>query len=196
MNLVINWFFILTTSAASIGLLLSREWRWSIGFLALQYFGAFWFVLQIWPLGLAIIKLISGLVVCLILETSQAGIPSFSNPESSWPEGRLFRLFAASLIVITSLAIAPQANNWLGINNISGAWVSLFLISMGLLQLGITIQPIRVIIALLTLLSGFEILYATIETSTLVAAMLVVINLGLSLVGIYLLNPANQETSS
>jgi len=44
------------------------------------------------------------------------------------------------------------------------------------------------IIALLTLISGFEIIYAYVESSALVAAMLVLINLGLSLVGIYMLN--------
>jgi hypothetical protein len=192
---IINWIFLLVTLVVSISLMLSRGWRWSIGFLAMQYVGVFWFVLQIWPINLAIIKLITGLVVCMALATSQSGKAVYSNPESSWPDGWLFRLFAAGLILLTTLAVAPQASTWLGINNISGVWVSILLMSMGLLQLGITVQPIRVIIALLTLLSGFEILYAFMETSTLVAAMLVAINLGLSLVGILLLSPGNIEVS-
>ena len=66
---------------------------------------------------------------------------------------------------------------------------------LGLLQLGITAQPMRVIIALLTFLSGFEILYSFVEKSTLVAALLVLINIGLSLVGVYLLKPVNRERS-
>ncbi|OGN75909.1 MAG: hypothetical protein A2X25_01845 [Chloroflexi bacterium GWB2_49_20] len=183
----------MVTLVASFGLMLSRGWRWSLSFLAIQYLGVFFFVQTIWPISLAIVKLISGLIVCFSLATSQESKASFSNPEISWPQGRLFRLLAAGLILITTLAIAPQASNWLGINNPGGTWASLLLMGMGLLQLGITTQPMRVIIGLLTLLSGFEILYAFVESSALVSAMLVLINLGLPLVGIYLLVPENLE---
>ena len=67
------------------------------------------------------------------------------------------------------------------------------LIAMGLLQLGMTTQVLRVILGLLTTLSGFEILYAAMEGSSLVAALLVVINLGLGLVGAYLLTASSEE---
>ena len=50
-----------------------------------------------------------------------------------------------------------------------------------------TAQPFRVILGLLTTLSGFEALYAALESSVLGAAMLSVVNLGLALVGAYLL---------
>jgi len=56
-----------------------------------------------------------------------------------------------------------------------------------MLELGITVQPLRVTIGLLTVFCGFEILYASIENSILVAALLSVINLGLALVGAYLI---------
>ena len=58
---------------------------------------------------------------------------------------------------------------------------------MGLLHLGLTNHPFRVTLGLLTVLSGFEILYAAVETSTLVAGLLAGINLGLALVCAYLL---------
>jgi len=94
---------------------------------------------------------------------------------------------------LATLAITSPTSNWLGIDNPLGTWASLLLMGIGLLQLGITIQPLRVIIALLTLISGFEIMYAFVESSALVAAMLVLINLGLSLVGTYLLSVENME---
>jgi hypothetical protein len=56
-----------------------------------------------------------------------------------------------------------------------------------LLQLGITLHPIRVILGLLTTLTGFEILYSTIENSILVSGLLAVVTLGLALTGSYLL---------
>lgn len=192
---IIDWIFILLIFVGSMGLLLSRRWRSSVIFLAIQYVGVFCIITQIWPIYLAIIKLISGLVVCLVLLTTQSGSSSYSNPESSWPEGRLFRIFASGLILITTLAITPLTSKWLGLENRSGIFTGLFLMCLGLLQLGITIRPIRVIIALLTILSGFEIMYAFVETSSLVATILVAINLGLALVGIYLINPSIQETS-
>jgi uncharacterized membrane protein len=68
---------------------------------------------------------------------------------------------------------------------------------MGLLHLGIASHILRVIIGLMTFLSGFEVLYAAVEGSVLVAALLAVINLGLALVGSYLLiAAATQETDA
>lgn len=193
MNQIFDIIFIIIILGASIGQMLSRDWKWSLGFLGAQYLGVFWFIQSIWPFNLAIVKLISGLIVCLALATSQKSTESFSNLETSWPQGYLFRFFAAALIVMTTLAIASSTSTWLGLSNVIGAWASLILMGIGLLQLGITTQPLRVIIALLTILSGFEIIYAFVESSALVAAMLVLINLGLSLIGTYLLNNENME---
>jgi hypothetical protein len=64
---------------------------------------------------------------------------------------------------------------------------SLTLISMGLLNLGITSQPLPVSLGLLMILAGFEILYAAVEGSVLVAGLLAAVSLGLALTGAYLL---------
>jgi hypothetical protein len=63
----------------------------------------------------------------------------------------------------------------------------LILIAIGLVHLGLTATPLRVVLGLLTTLSGFEILYAAIERSNLVAGLLALVNLGLALIGVYLL---------
>jgi uncharacterized membrane protein len=70
---------------------------------------------------------------------------------------------------------------------------SLLLIGMGLLHLGITTDILRVAIGLMTVLSGFEIIYSAVEGSVLVAALLAVITLGLALVGSYLLLASNPK---
>jgi xanthosine utilization system XapX-like protein len=77
--------------------------------------------------------------------------------------------------------------------NLPIAWGSLLLVGMGLLQLGINAQPFRVILGLLTIMSGFEILYAAVESSTLVAALLSAVNLGLALTGAFFLNMPQEE---
>jgi hypothetical protein len=49
------------------------------------------------------------------------------------------------------------------------------------------------VIGLLTVLAGFEILYAAVESSILVTALLAVVNLGLALAGAFFLNTAQEE---
>ena len=65
---------------------------------------------------------------------------------------------------------------------------AMLLIGMGLLHLGVTTRPLRVLLGLLTTLSGFELLYAAVENSVLVAGLLALVTLGLALVGAYLLD--------
>jgi hypothetical protein len=91
-------------------------------------------------------------------------------------------------------ALSLRAAGWLGLS-LPIAWSSFLLIGMGLLQLGISAQPFRVILGLLTVQAGFEVIYASVESSILVAAMLSVVNLGLALSGAYFLNMPRAEKS-
>ncbi|OQX64595.1 MAG: hypothetical protein B5M51_03245 [Anaerolinea sp. 4484_236] len=144
---IVSWAAVAFLMITSAGLLLTRDWRWSLGLLAAQYLGVFWLVRMHWPISMAAVKLVTGWMLATILP----GI---------------------------------------GLAEVAG---SLLLLGMGLLHLGMTIQPLRVIIGLLTILAGFEMLYAAVETSTLVAALLAVINLGLALVGSYLLTAGPEK---
>ena len=171
----------------SIGLLLNRDWRWSLALLAGQYLAAFWLILTHWPLTMSAANLVTGWMAAAVLGMTQISIKEDPAAESSWPQGRLFRLFAAGLVLITIAQAAQSVNNWLPEAGLPVVLGALVLIGLGLLHLGITVQPLRVILGLLTTLLGFEILYATIENSILVAGMLSVVTLGLALAGSYLL---------
>jgi hypothetical protein len=59
--------------------------------------------------------------------------------------------------------------------------------ALGLLHLGISEEPIRVGIGILTIMAGFEISYSAVEPSLAVIALLALVHLGLSLVIGYLL---------
>jgi hypothetical protein len=176
----------------AIGLLLNRDWRWSLALLAGQYFAAFWLILAHWPLTMSAAKLVTGWMAAAVLGMAQIAVKEDAAAELSWPQGRLFRLFVAGLVMITVSQAAHSVNDWLpeaGLPVVVGALV---LIGLGLLHLGITVQPLRVILGLLTMLLGFEILYATIENSILVAGMLSVVTLGLALTGSYLLSTTGE----
>lgn len=199
MALTFAWIAVVTILITSIGLLLVRDWRWSIILLAVQYLGMFILTLQHWPLGMASVKVVAGWMSAATLGMTRSGMPSPDFDEQGfWPRGRLFRLFAAGMILLIVSAATPSVDTIMADAGFAVTGGSLLLIGMGLLHLGITSYILRVVIGLMTVLSGFEILYSAVEGSILVAALLAIINLGLALVGAYLLVAENapQEMES
>ncbi len=177
--------FILITSLA---LLISRNWRRSVLALAAQYVSVFVLTLLSWPLGMAATKLAAGWMAGAVLGVAMFGAPqAWRLEERFWPAGRVFRLLAAAMVGLVMLNLAPSLHSWLPGVHDQQLWGGVLLIGMGLLHLGLTAQPLRVALGLLTMLSGFEVLYAAVETSALVAGLLAGVNLGLALAGAYLL---------
>jgi hypothetical protein len=180
--------------ATSLTLLSSHRWRWCLFALALQYAGVFALTVLNWPLALAAVKLVAGWMAALVLAVTVRSSPDlWVEEEHTRPGGALFRLFAAGLVALVVASIAPRIADWMPGVKMEQVWGGLILIGIGLLHLGLTAQPLRVVFGLLTVLSGFEILYAAVETATLVAGLLAAINLGLALVGAYLLASPGPE---
>lgn len=199
MEFTIAWFVVILLLVTSTGLLIARDWRWSIILLAIQYLGMFILTLQHWPLGMASVKLVAGWMSAAILAMTSSGIPAQTMLEEDlWPRGRLFRLSAAGIILLIVSAATPAVDTIMADAGYAITGGSLILIGMGLLHLGMTSYILRVVIGLMTVLSGFEILYSAVEGSVLLAALLATINLGLALVGAYLLIAQNtsQETET
>jgi hypothetical protein len=188
MAVTLAWIAVVIVVLTSVGLLIARDWRWSVILLAIQYLGMFMLTLQHWPLGMASVKMVAGWMSATILGMTRSGLSNEDlDEERIWPRGRLFRLFAAGIVVVIVAAATPTVDTIMADASFPVTTGSLILIGMGLLQLGITDDILRVTIGLMTVLSGFEILYAAVEGSVLVAALLAIINLGLALVGSYLL---------
>lgn len=193
MTLTIAWVAVVILLITSAGLLIVRDWRWSMVLLAIQYLGMFVLTLQHWPLGMSSVKLVAGWMSAAILGMTRSGFIAESLEEQSiWPRGRLFRLFAAAIVLLIVAATAPAVDTIMADAGYAVTSGSLLLIGMGLLHLGITSHILRVIIGLMTVLAGFEILYSAVEGSILVAALLAAINLGLALVGAFLLTAENS----
>jgi len=194
---IISWLAVILLLIASSSLLLSRDWHWDIGFLAVQYVGVFWLVAQHWPFGMAAAKLVTGWMATAALGMTLSNIP-FRNEvaEKFWPQGRVFRLFMIGMVTVLTASATPRIENsvpGIGLPVVAGA---IILIGTGLLHLATDSNLERVIIGLLTVMAGFEIIYAALEGSILVAALLSVINLGLGLVGAYLLISSEPEEES
>jgi hypothetical protein len=193
---IIAWIVVGSVLFTSAGLLISRDWRLELGLLGLQYVGVFWLTNQHWPISMAAIKLVTGWMAIATLGITRLNLKEAPDAnEQFWPQGRLFRLFSAGIVTVIVITVVPRVEEiipGIGLPVISG---SLILMGLGMLHLGMTAQPFRVILGLLTVLSGFEALYAALESSILVAAMLSVVNLGLALVGAYLLTVPKPEES-
>jgi hypothetical protein len=188
------WLAVVLIVITSVGLLLARDWRWSITLLSIQYVAMFVLILQYWPLGMGSVKVVAGWMAAAILGMTRSGLSNESlNEEDSWPRGRLFRIFAAGIVVIIVAGTTPSVDTIMADAGFAVTTGSLLLIGMGLLHLGITTDILRVAIGLMTVLSGFEIIYSAVEGSVLVAALLAVITLGLALVGSYLLLASNPK---
>ncbi len=191
---ILSWIAVIILLLTSTGLLLNRDWRWDLGLLAIQYLGVAWLVGQHLPLGMAAAKLVTGWMATAALAMTLTALPDVEEPtERLWPQGRVFRLFMVGVVVVLTASVAPRMEAvipGIGIPVIAGG---MLLIGTGLLHLGTTSEITRVIFGLLTVLAGFETLYAAVEGSILVAALLAVVNLGVGLVGAYLLNASAAE---
>lgn len=192
MSPFLAWIVIILIVVTSVGVLLARDWRWLISFLAAQYIGVFILTLQHLPLGMATVKVIAGWMGAAILGMTRSSLDE-AEDASALPQGRFFRLVAAGIVALVAAASAPAVDAMMADAGTAVAAGSLLLIGMGLLHLGVTDQPMRVTVGLMTVLAGFEVLYAAVENSVLVAALLAVINLGLALVGAYLMTASNAD---
>lgn len=193
--LILEWVAVGIIVATSVGMLIARDWRVSVSLLAVQYLAMFVLLVSHLPLGMASAKVVAGWMSCAILGLTRSDLPEIMEDEGLWPRGRLFRLFAAALVAIIVAGAVPSVDAIMadaGLPVTSGA---LILIGMGLLHLGITSQVLRVTQGLMTVIAGFEILYATVEGSVLVAALLAVITLGLALVGAYLMIASRSSSA-
>jgi len=187
MPAVILWTAALAIALTSLGLLLSRDWRWGLGMLALQYLAVFGLVFSHWPLTMSAAGLVAGWMAAAALGMTHLNLKDPPLTETSWPEGRLFRIFAAGLVLLAVSAASDSLQTWLPGAGYPVIWGALVLIGLGFLHLGMTLQPLRVILGLFTTLCGFEVFFSMLENSILVAGLLAVVTLGLALTGSYLL---------
>lgn len=173
-------------SITAILLLSSPNWRWRLLALGVQYLGVFVLVAASWPGALAVVKLVAGWMAAAMLGFSRSSSRA-AYEVRRWPTEWLFRSLAAALVFLAVVSLLPAALD--SIPNLlpAQAWGGLTLMGVGLLMLGFSSRILPVFLSLLMFLSGFEILYAVVEISSLVAGLLALVNLGLALAGSYLL---------
>ncbi len=184
-------FAILASIAVAITgalLILLDNRRSVLAILAVQYVFVSWLVGLSLPLQVTAAKLVAGLIACAIIAVALANVGwsvHLKTPETI-PSGMIFRFIAVCLVLFAAIGLG--GNIWSALPNIStfASYGATFLIAMGLLQLGFQEEPVKVGIGLLTIISGFEVAYTTIEPSLAVMALLATVHIGIAVVVSYL----------
>lgn len=185
---IVSWIAVGLILATATTILINRDWRMSLGALALQYLAAFWLVTRHLPFAMGSAKLIAGWMVIAALGMTRLGLTNLEHEEDAfWPRGQWFTAILMGIVVLVTAGSTLRieaAIPGMGLPVIAGG---ILLIGAGVIHLGVTSDLLRVTLGLLTMLAGFEVLYAAVESSIIVTGFLAIINLGLGISGSYLL---------
>lgn len=163
--------------------------RWLTLALLAQYLAAGWLVADVLGMGVAGAQILGGLLVAVIvwltwvnLDRARQTIPSANGLMAL----RTFRWVVVLLVLFAAWGLGRR--DWMGLPGLTstGTLGATFLMLLGLLQASLYRAPMRAVLGILTLLSGFGIAYAAVESSLAVIALLIVVHLGLALAGSYL----------
>jgi hypothetical protein len=182
---------------ASLINLVIRSWRLNTIALVIQYLSMFILIGNVWPSELAVIKLLIGWMVSAVLGITLLSQPPVTPPKEKGDiANQIFRALAGILVLVLVNFLTPGVKTALS-DTVADSVIygGLVLIGMGLLQLGMTSNPLHFMIGLLSFVSGFELLYAVVEVSTLLAGLLAGVNLGLVLVGAWLITKSDRDVS-
>ena len=177
--------------------IINWNWRVSVGCLIAQYACVFILVSVSWPVEPALVKLVAGWIACLVLGLALFNLPAASTQTERFPASEiLFRIIVSILAGMFAFTSGSKIVYWFPEISLEQAYGCMILITLGLVHLGLTMQPYRVVIGLLTVLSGFGIIYAAVESSVLITGLLAIITLGLAILGSYLLTAPTMEEAS
>jgi hypothetical protein len=180
--------------ATSLILLVGLDRRLLVSALGVQYVGVFVLVVLTWPLEMAVIKLVAGWISAAVLGMELISTSSGKTQhEQVLLSARLFRFFLAVLVILAITSLTPEVTRWMLNATYEQVFGGFLLMGMGIVHLGVSDHPFRVVTGILTFLSGFEIIYASVETATLVAGALAFFTLSIALIGSYFMTSPTLE---
>jgi hypothetical protein len=169
------WGVVLT----AVVLVVIQDWRVSITALAVQYMLVGMLFTQVLTPALAGLQIVVGLLACLVLALTarhvawgrreRRPVATISGPArrfnvQRWlPTGLPFRLVAALMVVVAAYTIARRPGYQLPEVSDFVNMASYMLMALGLLALGLTEEPLKAGLGLLTFLAGFQLFYYALE---------------------------------
>jgi hypothetical protein len=167
-----------------------------LGIMASEYLLSYWLMLTHLPVVESTALLLAGVLAILILGISTRAFSRQPLHSSTLPGSIAFRLAAGSIGILAAVgalrAEVVQLSELSDVYSLGG----LILMLAGFLQLGLTSNEFRIGLGLLTLLTGFSMLYLAIEPSLAVVALVALVHLGIALTVSYTWLQANYGTSA
>ena len=181
--MVINTILILIAITVAGLALASEDWRWRIASLSVIQLLGFILIIQIWPIALASVKLISGWMGTSLLGTSM--IPRDSLSDENVPlSSKIYKLALMALGWVVIAASIPSLNNWLPIEY-TNLYIGMLFVLGGVFLLSLHNTAFEVLTGLLVFLVGFDVIYSSLEGSALVTGVYGMIVILISLAGVY-----------
>ncbi len=196
--------------ATALALIVLRDWRWSLLALIVQYILTGWLLTDVLEPQVAVLKILIGLMISVVLYLTARQVRWGHDPSSGdagqhlhigrWvlPTAFLFRVLIALLVGAVILQLTGDSATILpGLSpHINRAAIALM--ALGLLALGLTDEPLRAGMGLLTFLSGFELFYHSLEQAITVIGLVIAIDFLVAIITAYLtvarhMNPNEAE---
>jgi hypothetical protein len=200
-----------------LAIVLTSDWRLSLTALLVQYVLVGLALTRFIQAEVAVAKILAGILAVFILYLTARRIQELREPKQAekrgswflgmyvgWGSGplglplrllaailvalALVRLFAGSSVSLAALPALPAASPDL-------VFVAAWLGSMGMMALVLSGDPLRVAPALLTILAGFDLLYASMEPSLAISGFLGALTLLAALAFSYLATVQGLGTS-
>jgi len=182
--MIINTLIIAISILSTGAIILMEDWRYRLALVAIIELIGFILIVQIWPIALASVKLISGWMGIALLATTF----TFSSPESapsSPVSSRIFRLMLVIFGWLLVLVSAERFNEWLPIPY-TNLFVGLVFFLSGMIYLALRMNSIDTVIGLLIFFEGFDVIYSSLEGSALITGIFGIIIISICLTGSYL----------
>lgn len=187
-------------------IVIAWDWRLALAALTVQYFASTLLFLDVLDPRLSIVKLLTGWFICIMLYFTARQVNWGHLPEDvssdeavQWrreqqvrfgpyllPSNTPFRFLLALLVVLTVFTLSQPQGLRLPAATEPVNFAILALCGMGLLGLGMTTEPLKAGMGLLTFMTGFELFYSNLEQSAGMLVFLAAANLILTLAIAYL----------
>jgi hypothetical protein len=182
--MILNSVFIIISAVISGFVLVSLDWRLKMASLIVIQLIGFILILEIWPIALASVKLISGLMAIALMSATMALSGNKVKTESQ-PGEIVFKLMLAAFSWVVIAASIDQLISWLPISY-TNLFVGLIFVFSGFFYVTLVSEINGIAVGLLIFLVGFDVIYSSLEGSALVTAIYGSVILLISLVSSYL----------
>lgn len=183
---------LLVIIGAAFLMFITRDRRWNLAALAVVQLGCFLLIYTRWPLEQAGIKLVGGWMAVAVL-----GATAQSSPFQSFRDdaGIVFRILIFTLLFLYTWSVSDSVGTIAPDIPYESALAGLLLALIGMVRSGTVQDPLQLFLSILLAYAGFETIFSYINSSALMTALLAAVNLGMALIGAYLVakSPRNPE---